>query len=113
MRILKLSILSMFILLGSFSGVYAEEINNPDIWIDVRTLAEFQGGHLQGAINISHLEIGERIDKITNNKEARLHLYCAAGVRAGIAKNVLEKMGYRNVVNEGGFYDLVREKRLR
>jgi len=77
-----------------------------EIWIDVRTVAEYQQGHKEGATNIPHTAIAQRIGKITKDKAAKIHLYCAAGVRAGIAKATLERMGYSDVINEGGLSDL-------
>ncbi len=77
-----------------------------NIWIDVRTVAEYQQGHKENAINIPHTAIGQRIKSITTDKTAKIHLYCATGFRAGIAKATLNRMGYRNVINEGGLSDV-------
>ncbi|MGD9602258.1 MAG: rhodanese-like domain-containing protein [Gammaproteobacteria bacterium] len=76
------------------------------IWIDVRTAAEFAGGHLPGATHIPVEEIGARIRDVTPDPDADLRLYCGIGVRAQIAKVYLESLGYRNVTNEGGYADL-------
>jgi len=77
-----------------------------DIWIDVRTVAEYQRGHKEGAINIPHTAISQRIKNITTDKAAKIRLYCAIGFRAGIAKAALNRMGYSNVINEGGLSDV-------
>jgi phage shock protein E len=34
-------------------------------------------------------------------------LYCRSGRRAGEAQQVLESMGYRQVINAGGYSDLL------
>lgn len=76
------------------------------IWIDVRSEDEFSTGHLEQAINIRYAEIGDKIAAVTEDKTANIHLYCASGHRAGIAKDILVKMGYTRVTNEGGYKDL-------
>ncbi|MCF6281590.1 MAG: hypothetical protein L3J28_05135 [Candidatus Polarisedimenticolaceae bacterium] len=84
------------------TGVQAGE----SIWIDVRTVGEYQRGHKADALNIPHTIIGQKIANITTDKRAEIHLYCAAGVRAGMAKRTLERMGYTNVSNDGGLLDV-------
>jgi len=98
----------LFIFITLILLTTATQANNTtdEIWIDVRTVAEYQHGHKKGAINIPHTAIGQRIANITKDKAAKIHLYCAAGVRAGIAKATLERMGYKFVINEGGLSDV-------
>ena len=74
-------------------------------WIDVRSANEFAAGHVEGAINIPHTEIGERIAEVTDNRDATLYLYCRSGRRSGIATDVLRKAGFTGAVNIGGFED--------
>ncbi len=85
----------------------AENSSN-EVWIDVRSVGEFQSGAIEGAANIPHDVIGTRIAELTTDKNAAIRLYCRSGGRAGTAKGVLEKMGYTNVVNEGGYKDLIK-----
>lgn len=74
----KLSYLTL--LLGAVLGgqpVYAEQTiaqqtkaqtqsqKAQGIWIDVRSAEEYQSGHLQGALNVSHGEIATQIAKIS------------------------------------------------
>lgn len=78
--------------------------------IDVRTPEEYEAGHLPGAANIPVDVIGERladIDALVGaNKAAPIVVYCAAGRRAGKAKEQLAAAGFTQVVNGGGFSDL-------
>jgi len=99
-------LLLVFITLISLTTTLQAGSTTDDIWIDVRTVAEYQQGHKKDAINIPHTAIGQRIKSITTDKAAKIHLYCAAGVRAGIAKATLKRMGYSNVTNEGGLSDV-------
>ncbi|UCE47061.1 MAG: rhodanese-like domain-containing protein [Phycisphaerales bacterium] len=53
------------------------------IWIiDVRTLREFNSGHIPGAINISHQEISANLDKLKPYMNEDVVVYCELGVRA-------------------------------
>lgn len=73
------------------------------LWIDVRSADEYASGHVQEAINIPHMDIGQRIADVSSNKQQEIKLYCRSGKRAGMAKQTLEKMGYTNVTNIGGY----------
>lgn len=79
------------------------------IWIDVRSAEEFQQGHLSGALNITHTEIAKQISQIAPDKNQPINLYCRLGKRAEAARNELQKLGYTNVVNHGGYTDLVKQ----
>jgi phage shock protein E len=94
----------LLIMLCSFSA-----LADPVYWIDVRTAAEFNTGHLAGAVNIPHGEIANEIAGLTQDKNAEIYLYCRSGGRAGKALNALEKLGYTQVVNEGGYDDVVEK----
>jgi len=71
-------------------------------WIDVRTAEEYAVGHVSQAINISYEQIAARIPEVTDDRNALIYLYCRSGRRSGIAKDSLDRLGYRNVVNIGG-----------
>lgn len=76
------------------------------IWIDVRSVAEYQQGHLENALNITNEHISEKIPTIAPNKDTPIHLYCRSGSRAEVVKTTLTNMGYTNVTNHGGYQDL-------
>ena len=73
------------------------------LWIDVRTVEEFNSGHLEGAINIPHGDIGHKISAVAGDLGQPIHLYCKSGTRAGLALEILMEMGYQDVTNEGGY----------
>ncbi|OOR89397.1 hypothetical protein B0181_06865 [Moraxella caviae] len=79
------------------------------VWIDVRGSEEFAAGHLKGALNITTAELAQRIASVEPDKNARINVYCRSGRRAGEAKALLESLGYTNVVNHGGYADLVAQ----
>ena len=74
--------------------------------VDVRSQEEWDSGHLRDAVWIPHTEITERISEVTEDKSAKVILYCRSGGRAGTAKEALEALGYTNVENGGGLVDL-------
>lgn len=79
------------------------------IWLDVRTVAEYQEAHVEGAAHIPYEEVGARISDLIADKSAEIHVYCRSGNRAGIALKVLHEMGYKNAHNDGGISDLQHE----
>ena len=80
------------------------------VWIDVRTPEEFATGHLEGAVNIPHTDIADRIAALVTDKDTPIHLYCRSGTRAGMALEILMEMGYQDVINEGGYEAIVAKQ---
>jgi|GEM_PF-500958 len=80
------------------------------IWIDVRTAEEFSQGHIPGAINIPYEIIGSEIASVTRDVDKDIRVYCRSGRRSGVAMDTLRGMGYENVINEGGYEDLLQRK---
>ncbi len=58
--------------------------------VDVRTPAEFQGGHASGSINIPVNELAQRIDELKRLKSP-LVLCCASGGRSAMATRLLSQ----------------------
>jgi rhodanese-related sulfurtransferase len=77
--------------------------------IDVRTPAEFAGGHVRGAENIPVDELEAKLPEVAeltgDKKDGDVVVYCRSGHRAGIAKDILTKAGYTKVHNLGGLSD--------
>lgn len=78
-----------------------------DIIIDVRTPVEFAFGHINGAVNIplERIEAGVEAEKGIH-KDSRILLYCRSGQRSETARKMLEKQGYKYVLNGGGMGEL-------
>ena len=103
--------LSIFITLIVGSAFFSAcTDSSEEIWIDVRTQEEWDSGHLEEAIHVPHEQIVARIDQITSNKDATIHLYCRSGGRAGRAKSALDALGFNNVVNAGGYEDILKSR---
>lgn len=62
--------------------------------LDVRTPAEFDDGHIPGAVNIPVSDLADRLKELTPYKEKEIVVYCQAGPRAGFAGKVLEHNGF-------------------
>lgn len=104
---MKLLLALIFLLFAA--TVSAEQAQSPvPLWIDVRTAAEYESGHLPGARNIEFDRIGAQIAAITQDKDQAIVLYCKSGRRSGFAKQKLLELGYRNVLNAGGVTDVLR-----
>ena len=93
-------------LTSSDAPLAEEESADKELIIDVRSKDEWDSGHLNQAIHIPHTEIAERIHEYTTDKDAKIVVYCAAGGRAGNAKEALEELGFVNVENAGGYDDV-------
>lgn len=69
--------------------------------IDVRTPAEFAGGHLDGAVNIDiqSPDFVSQIDGLDRN--GSYVVYCRSGNRSGMAMAQMLDMGFTDVSNAG------------
>lgn len=72
--------------------------------VDVRTPAEYMGGHVAGSINIPLNEVPNRIDEL-KSMEMPLILCCASGNRSGQATYFLSAQGI-DCVNAGSWMDV-------
>ncbi|MDO5652048.1 MAG: rhodanese-like domain-containing protein [Moraxella sp.] len=79
------------------------------VWIDVRGADEYNQGHLDGALNITHEDIAKKITAVEPNKSAPINLYCRSGRRAEVVRETLMGMGYTNVTNHGGYENLLKQ----
>jgi len=78
------------------------------VWVDCRAPEEYQGGHLDEAINIPHSDMTIRHNELDVDKDHPLYLYCGGGKRAEMAKQCLEAEGYTHVINVGGLKDAIK-----
>lgn len=92
----------MDMLMGSTKKDKIQEmLQNGAVIIDVRSRAEFQGGHVAGSKNIPLQEIEKSIDKLKSMKKPVV-LCCASGARSGQASNFLKSKGLE-CENGGGW----------
>ncbi|WP_138431505.1 rhodanese-like domain-containing protein [Fodinibius saliphilus] len=76
--------------------------------IDVRTADEYKQGHLKKAdynFDVMSGEFQQQLNKL--DKNGTYFLYCRSGSRSGKAASLMNKKGFENVYNIGGFKQLV------
>ena len=98
MKRVLITLIVIGLVFGMGGPSFSAESANPLI-IDVRTEAEWNSGHIEGAVLIPYEQIGERIGAVAPDKTRRIYLYCRTGRRAKIAQEVLDKLGYKDVIN--------------
>jgi phage shock protein E len=75
--------------------------------VDVRSAEEFSAGHVEGAINIPHTDVEQRLADFGEDRAREIVLYCRSGQRSGLAQESLKALGYTRVFNAGGYQDWV------
>ena len=74
--------------------------------LDVRTQAEYDERHLDGAVLIPHDQLETRLAEVASqqgdDKHKPIVVYCRSGGRSGQAKDILTRHGYTEVSNLGG-----------
>ncbi|SFJ97092.1 rhodanese-like domain-containing protein [Methylophaga sulfidovorans] len=75
--------------------------------IDVREPAEFDAGHISGAIHIPRGMLEFSLDSHPSlaNLETPVIIYCKTGGRSALAAKTLESMGYKEVYSVAGGYE--------
>ena len=81
-----------------------DKISEDDILVDVRTVAEFDKGHIPNAVNIPLDSIRERMSEIDKNKN--IYIYCWGGQRGYLAQRILKQNGYNLIANMSGGYQI-------
>ena len=79
---------------------FAATIQNSGVVVlDVRTSGEFESGHIANSVNID-VEAGSFENEIANlDKNAQYAVYCHSGRRSGIAAEMMEKNGFKEIHN--------------
>lgn len=96
---------TVLFLLAAFLSTALWAGDQPTI-VDVRSDAEYQAGHIAGALHQPYDSIDAGVTDLLPDKSQHIILYCGSGRRAGIAKEKLEALGYTHVENAGGYEDL-------
>lgn len=83
--------------------------DSPDRFIlDVRTPAEFEAGHIDGAVNIPLENLRERLDEVPRDRT--IAAYCQVGQRGYMATRLLAQKGWEVENLSGGFTTYERAK---
>ena len=70
--------------------------------LDVRTVAEFDSGHIPNAVNIPHDELASRLAELDSKMDRPVVVYCRSGRRAGVAASILLEGGYTDILHLEG-----------
>lgn len=70
--------------------------------IDVRTPDEYNTGHYPNALN-HELDLMMQGNFPDVPKDTEIQVYCGSGSRAEMAKQLMVKNGFTDVINIGGF----------
>jgi rhodanese-related sulfurtransferase len=76
----------------------------PYVLIDVREDREWSAGHLPQAMHLGKGIIERDIENAVQDKQQTLVLYCGGGYRSALAADMLQKMGYTDVLSLAGGY---------
>jgi len=76
------------------------------LMVDVREESEYAAGHVPNAVHIGKGVIERDIETKVPDPATPVVLYCGGGFRSALAADVLQKMGYTNVISmDGGWRD--------
>ena len=78
------------------------DLKPDDLILDVRSVSEFNEGHIEGAQNTPHEEVTNEVDSLKSYKTVYVH--CKMGGRAKMAADALQGTGLDNIVcvSDGG-----------
>ncbi|BFM09503.1 rhodanese-like domain-containing protein [Halioxenophilus aromaticivorans] len=99
MRNLHRVIVGLFLLLG-LTTVTAEP---EPLWLDVRTVDEYNADHIDGSVLLPHTNINRVSAMALGEKNDPIYVYCRSGRRSAIALKTLEELGFTNVTDLGAY----------
>ncbi|PKP40485.1 MAG: rhodanese-like domain-containing protein [Bacteroidetes bacterium HGW-Bacteroidetes-12] len=82
------------------SAEFKSAITKKDgILLDVRTLYEFEDGHIKDAGQLNYYSFNFKENLLTLPKDKPIYVYCRTGYRSGKTAEILLANGYKNVYN--------------
>ncbi len=83
-----------------FQEALTKDRNNPDtVILDVRTLAEYNSGHIEGAKEIDFYAADFKQKLNTLDKSKHYYIYCRSGHRSGETMRIMKELGFKRVTN--------------
>jgi len=86
--------------------------NSDFVILDVRTLTEFNSGHIANAIQIDYYadDFNSQLEKL--DKEKTYLIYCRTGNRSSLASSTMQELGFKKIYNMiGGINQWKAEER--
>ena len=65
--------------------------------IDIRAAADYDGGHIEGAVNLAAADVRAHIDATDLSAYDEIHIVCYSGQSASWLTSLLQLAGYKNV----------------
>jgi rhodanese-related sulfurtransferase len=93
--------------LQKIPSVEPNELSEGLNMIDVRGIGEYKLGHVKGATNIALAELPNKFSHMDRSKQ--IYLNCATGYRSVIAASLLQRNGFKKVINVLGGYEGIFE----
>ncbi len=87
---------------------YAQLVQQGAVILDVRSKAEYSGGHIKGSLNIPVDHLANHLQRLPN-KGTPIITCCASGARSAVAGRLLSSKGYKSVYNGGSWTSLNRK----
>ena len=84
---------------------YARLLREGATILDVRSVGEYNSGHINGSVNIPLDELKNNSDKL-KDKNRTIIACCASGMRSAAARAILKSRGYTSVYNGGAWSNL-------
>ena len=101
LALVALSLATVFVLTACAPAAAPIVVAQGTVIIDVRTPAEFAGGHLEGAVNID-VQSGDFASAISQLPTDDTYIiYCKSGNRSGQAMTQMTSLGFTDMVNAG------------
>ena len=96
--------------INEISDAQFTEIQDSDyILVDVRTIEEYESGHIQDAVNFDFYSESFQNDILSLDKSSSIILYCRTQNRSTKTANYLKENGYKEItVLEGGITSWVK-----
>jgi phage shock protein E len=117
MKYFKLSLIAFTLMFGLLSCTNNNDTSNTGetktadttiaktIIVDVRTVEEWiNDGHANCSVNYPLADLDKKIE--TLKAYEKIVLVCRSGSRAGVAKEMLEQAGIKNVENKGAWQNI-------
>ena len=80
--------------------------------LDVREADEYEQGALKGAVHIPRGFLEQRLAGRIPDRATPIVVYCAGGTRSAFAADTLAQLGYSDVVNMAGGFNLWKDEGL-
>jgi len=78
--------------------------------VDVRKVAEYEAGHVEGARNIPLDTLMDPLNVAIIDDDSNVYIHCAGGYRSVIASSLIKRHGVHNIRNVMGGYAQIKQE---